>query len=442
MKSTSLSRRTFLNAGLIGAGLGLSPLLRSASALADAAIPASAPTNTSERVLVVVELSGGNDGLNTIVPYRNDEYYKARPNLGIRRGALLEVDRDFGLHPRMVGLRNLWDQDRVAIVHGCGYPNPIRSHFSAMEYWHTARPHSSDARGWLGRMADERWPEGGESFVVNIGQQESLAVRSYHQGPVIFSDPDRFARAGDPLGDRVYETITNTTGKGADATVDRLRNVARTALQSSRQIRTATSHYHTPVSYGLNASSIARDLRNVAALLEARFPAQVYYLSIPGFDTHGNQLDSQQNLLMYVSDALEGFMADLARMARGPDVAVLVFTEFGRRVAENRSGGTDHGTATPMWLIGEGVRGGFHGEAPSLTDLDDGDLKMTTDFRSVYSSILQEWMGDDDASQVLEGDFPPLGLFTPSPSASHSAALGLRPHHRRHDRPSGGDAHV
>jgi uncharacterized protein (DUF1501 family) len=399
-----LTRRDLLRAGALGlAGAGLPGLWRDSALALDDPGP----------ILVVVELAGGNDGLNTVVPYGDDAYYQARPKLGIERDALLRLDEHFGLHPRLLGLRNLWEKQQLAIVHGCGYPNPTRSHFSAMAWWHSGVPHGAEPLGWLGRSADARWPDGRRNSIVNIAQRESLAVRSARHAPIVFADPKSFVRVGDRSSDPVYRRITHRPqDPDAAPRLAFLRDIARTADKSSSQVREATSSYETPVSYGSAAAGLGNDLRKVAALMAADFPARIYYVSMGGFDTHGSQAPTQQNLLMYLGDALEGFLADADRLGRGDDVAVLVFTEFGRRVAENRSGGTDHGTATPMWLLGRGVTPGFHGTAPSLDDLDEGDLIMTTDFRRVYASVLSEWMGIAQPATVLGGDFEPMGLLS------------------------------
>lgn len=399
----TLTRRDLLQAGLAGAVGTALPSLWRGSALA---------MTEPGPILVVVELAGGNDGLNTIVPYRDDAYYRARPKIALERKSVLRIDDDFGFHPRLVGLRKLWDEERVAIVHGCGDPKPTRSHFSAMARWHTGVPAGAERLGWVGRLADARWPDGRTNTIVNIATQESLAVRSARHAPIVFQDPKSFAREASPGGHSVYLDIAMREDTAEAGTpLGFMRHIARTAEKSSTRVRAATAGYETPVKYGSNAASLARDLRNVAALLSDDFPARLYYVGMSGFDTHGGQGATQDLLLTYLGDALEGFMQDVDRLGRSKEVAVLVFTEFGRRVAENRSGGTDHGTATPMWLIGSGVRPGFHGTPPSLVDLDEGDLRMTTDFRRVYASVLSEWMGIGSPADLLQGDFPPLGLL-------------------------------
>lgn len=412
---TGSSRREFLRSGFFGIGVGLGmPLVFEHSALAMAA---QAYHDGKEphpnRILVVVEMAGGNDGLNTVVPCRQDPYYKARPNLALKKESLIRISDEVGLHNRMLGMQKLWDGGRLAIVQGCGYPNPNRSHFTSMEYWHTAIPNGVESLGWIGRFADSFWPKPEPATIVNVALKQSLAVQAAMHAPVVFSDPHRFVRAGDPAQEPVYRSFLDRKSETTNKTLSFLRDISRTAQGNSARVRDAVASYKTPVSYGSEsiASTLSSDLKKVAALISSGFSTRVYYVSMGGFDTHAGQLQQQQGLLMYVADALEGFLTDMKRLGRGQDVAMMMFTEFGRRVAENQSGGTDHGTATPMYVLGEKVKGGLYGAYPRLDDLDaNGDLKMTTDFRSVYATMIEEWMGYQDARGILRGDFPTLKL--------------------------------
>jgi len=404
------TRRAFLRAGLAGAGFALGlPGLWGRAAFAQTAATLAGPASGRERVLVVVELAGGNDGLNTVAPVGHDVYRRLRPKLALKRESTLRLDDAFGLHPRAVGLANLFERGRLAIVHGCGYPEPDRSHFTAMRYWHTAAPHRGEERGWVGRAADALWPAGRKAALVSLGEQESLALRSQHQGAIVFADPDAYQRNGDPGAAALYAKLV---GEGASRreTLDFVRQVARVASETSEQVRAATARYRTSVSYGTPFPTITRDLRNVAALVAADFPARVYYLSFSGFDTHSAQTERQQLLLQYLADALEGFQKDLDRIGRASNVLVLAFSEFGRRVEENASGGTDHGTAGPMFLVGAPVIGGLHGTFPDLADLDDGDLRFTMDFRRVYATALA-WLGVETPGALLGGEFEPLAVL-------------------------------
>jgi len=410
------SRREFLRAGLLGLGIGMRlPYVFERTALAIASEACGDDREAHpERIMVIVELAGGNDGLNTVVPYRQDAYYKLRPTLAIKAQATLKLTDDIGLHPAMTGFKALWDAGQLAIIPGCSYPQPNRSHFTAMAYWHTAVPHGVESNGWVGRFTDAAWPQSAPNQIVNIAARQSLAVQAQHHAPVVFSDPERFVRAGDPSQESVYNTMLAHQSESTSQTLAFVKDIARTAADSAGKVREAIKRYSTPISYGTEgaAASLATDLRKVAALLHAGFPTRVYYVSLGGFDTHANQSVTQQLLLMYVADALEGFLKDVKRLGRASDVAVMLFTEFGRRVAQNQSQGTDHGTATPMYLVGAPVKGGIYGQYPSLDTLDEnGDLLMTTDFRRVYATMIKEWMGFEQPQMILKGDFPTLGSF-------------------------------
>jgi uncharacterized protein (DUF1501 family) len=410
------SRREFLRSGFFGIGVGLAmPLVFERASLAIAAESFLESKETHpERILVVVEMAGGNDGLNTVIPFRNDIYYKARPALAVRAADVLKLNDEIGLHTSMTGFKSIWDQGKLAIVQGCGYPNPNRSHFTSMEYWHTAVPNGAESLGWVGRFADASWPKGEPNKIVNVAERQSLAVQAIRNAPVVFADPNRFVRAGDTSQEPVYKNVLDRQSEQPNKTLSFLREISRTAADSSAKVREAASGYKTTISYGSESSvsSLAPDLKKVAALINAGFGTRVYYVSMGGFDTHSGQAGTQQQLLMYVADALEGFLKDVRRIGRGSDVAVMMFTEFGRRVSQNQSGGTDHGTATPMYILGDKVKGGLYGSYPSLEKLDsNGDLIMTTDFRSVYATMIGEWMGYPDTRTILRGDFPALGAF-------------------------------
>ena len=403
------SRRQFLRDSLHGIGVtaGLPLMLaRTSQALA-----AAEREKHPDRILVVVELSGGNDGLNTVVPYRDDEYYRVRPALGIPKKEAIEVTGAAGFHPSLVGFERLYKDGRMAVVEGCGYPNPSLSHFSSMGFWHTGVPNGGEALGWVGRLADNHSPKDTANAIINIGGAQSLAVRSEVHSPLVFDDPSQLRRQGTEAERAAMKGLSRAT-QAANPALDFLRSTAANAAQSGALVRDAWASYNTPVDYGI-AVGLATDLRKVAALIAADLPTRIYYVSYRGnaFDTHVHQADLHARLLMYTADAVNGFMRDVERIGRGADVAVMMFTEFGRRVEENAGRGTDHGTAGPMFVVGKGVQGGFYGKSPSLTDLDDGNLKMTTDFRRVYATMIAEWMGHSDTKSILKDDFAPLGIF-------------------------------
>ena len=399
-------RRALLRAAL-GAGLfaGTPASLRAALA-ADAA--------TSKRILVVLELSGGNDGLNTLVPYHDDAYYRLRPKIALRENTLRKIDDRFGFSPGMSGFEKLYKDGRMAVIHGCGYEQPSFSHFTSMAYWHTGAPNSGEPYGWMGRLADAIDPRLTPNFLVNVDEAQSLAVRAQRHVPVVFDDPARFARKGLYQERALLDQAGEATGESGhdDGNPARrlLRNVARSARDASQEVRQAWTNYRTPVDYGV----VPLDLPKIASLVAADFPARLYYTAYRhnAFDTHVQQADQHPRLLTYVADSVAGFMRDMERIGRADDVTLLVFSEFGRRAAENTNLGTDHGTANHMYLIGKPVKGGHYGTPSDLMRLDEGgNLIHTTDFRRVYATVAQGWLGLPASVPLLNGQFETFPVF-------------------------------
>jgi uncharacterized protein (DUF1501 family) len=405
------SRQNLLRSGFFGLGIG-SPIpsvfAQTCRTMADQVL-FNGEESHPERILVIIELAGGNDGLDTVIPYTNDAYYKFRPTLSVRSKDVLRVDDTFGFHPSLVSMKRLYESGLLGVVHGCGYPNPSRSHFLSMEWWHTASPHVPQTTGWVGRLADAAWSNAEPETLVNIAAQQSFAVRTKRHSPLVFYDPDEFTRAGDSLQAASYAKLIQCCDSN-NPTLRYLADISRNAIACSSRVCDAVRDYSTPTPYG--ATSLARDLRKIAALIYAGFPTRVYYVSFNGFDTHAGQAGRRYYLLASLGEALYAFQQDLQRLGRASDISVIMFSEFGRRVEENASAGTDHGAAGPMFVMGPFVRAGFHGVHPSLTDLDEnGDLKMTIDFRRVYASVMTEWLGFNGSESVLQGKFKPLGLF-------------------------------
>ena len=406
-----LTRRDFITTGLaaIGASAGL-PLLLQETNLAFAANAAAGFQQAHpERILVVLELSGGNDGLNTVVPYANDEYYRARPTIALPEQDVLKVSDEFGFHSNLLGFERLFKDGYMAVVHGCSYPNPNRSHFESMKFWHTGVPNGAESQGWLGRFADAYQPEPVSSYMVNIAKEQTMAVGAKVHSPVVFDDPARFSRQGSPEQKAIFAEMARKSEHDKNDALRFVRGIASTAEESSAFIQNACAEYRTKADYGYG--DIGVDMKRVVAQIAANSPARIYYLSFGSFDTHVSQSAAQSGLFNQIGDAVHAFLRDLDRIGRADDVSLLMFTEFGRRVQENAGRGTDHGVASPMFIVGKQVKGGFYSEHPSLTDLDQGDLKMTTDFREVYATMIKEWMGFDDAKSVLKADFPTLGVF-------------------------------
>ncbi len=401
------SRRDLLRAAMYGVGVSASAVPMPMFAQAAAALAAQGKRDG--KILVVLELSGGNDGLNTLVPYGDDAYYRLRPNLGIPRNEVRKIDDHFGFSHGMAGFERLYKNGKLAIVHGCGYDNPSFSHFTSMAYWHTAAPNSGEEYGWVGRLADAIAPQAPPNFLVNIGVRQSLAVRSQKHVPVVFDDPNKFSQEKFYDEREILDSVSDD--RPADNPSRRfLLDTARSAKDASVLVREAWSKYHSPVDYGITGL----DLPKVAALIEAGMPTRLYYTSYRNnaFDTHVFQADVHKRLLTYASDAVSAFLLDLERIGRADDVVVMIFSEFGRRVPENVNLGTDHGTANLMFVVGNQVKGGQYGKAPSLTQLDAGDnLIHTTDFRRVYATMIAGWLGYRDTRPLLNGDFEPFDLF-------------------------------
>jgi len=361
-----------------------------------------------DRILVVFELSGGNDGLNTVVPYGDDTYYNLRPTIGIKPTALRKLDDHWGLNPGLLGFERLWKDGQLAIVHGCGYEQPSFSHFTSMAYWHTGAPNRGDEYGWYGRLADSLTSDPSPNLLVNIDTSQSLAVKSRLHTPVVFDEPDRFQRRTLIQEQGVIEAVDEApTGNG---TLDYLNTVARSANQASSLVRDAWAKYKTPIDYGL----VPAQFPKIAACINAGLPTRLYYLAYRNnaFDTHVQQSDLHQRLLSYAGDAVHGFVRDMERLGLADRVAVMIFSEFGRRAPENTNQGTDHGTANLMFLVGKGVRGGHYGTPPNLGALDEGDnLVYTTDFRRVYATAIDGWLKASTAEAVLKGKFEPFKVF-------------------------------
>ena len=401
------TRRDLLRAGMYGVGVtaGVLPL----PLFAQAGATLAAQGKHDGKILVVLELSGGNDGLNTLIPYGDDAYYKHRPHIGVPRKELRPIDDHLGFSGGMAGFERLYKDGKLAVVHGCGYENPSFSHFTSMAYWHTAAPNSGEEYGWVGRLADAMAPAAPPNFLVNIAARQSLAVRSRLHVPVVFDDPNKFTQ--EKFYDEKEILDSAPSSKQVENPTRRfLLETAQSAKDASVLVREAWAKYHSPVDYGITGL----DLPKVAALISAGMPTRLYYTSYRNnaFDTHVYQNDTHRRLLTYASDAVTAFLSDLERIGMANDVVVMIFSEFGRRVPENVNLGTDHGAANLMFVAGKDVKGGQYGAIPSLTKLDaGGNLIHTTDFRRVYATMIDGWLGLHDTRQLLNGDFQPFEMF-------------------------------
>jgi len=360
----------------------------------------AAPPQRDGRVLVVIQLDGGNDGINTVVPFADEGYAKHRKALRLPKERLVKVNDSVGLHPALGEFGKLLEAGKLAVVQGVGYPNPTRSHFRSMAIWHTARLDAEEQAGlgWLGRGLDEA--PGASSLLVGSGPppvalRGRRAVASALERIEDFTlaagaDPRKALPRDEPADD--LAAFVRRSMLDAYATADRLKAVA--GADGGRYPGTG----------------LAGRLRLVARLMKTGVGARVLYTTQGGYDTHSAQLGAHSNLLFELAGAVRAFLDDLTAAKLADRVTVLAFSEFGRRVQENGSSGTDHGTAGTVFLAGPGVKGGLVGKTPSMTDLEGGDLKMGLDFRRVYAAVLEDWLGLP-AQAALSGTFERLPLF-------------------------------
>ena len=405
---SGVSRRQALKIGARGIGLGLlggvSPLPPLFGATSEALAA------TEGKILVVFEWFGGYDGLSTFVPYGDDALYRHRPTIGVRAADVIKVDDHFGFQKSMVGMHRLWEEGNLAVIHGAGYDQPSFSHFASSSYWHTGAPNSGEAYGWYGRTADALDPKGSPNYLVNIAASQTLAVRARDHVPVVFNDPDGFRR------DMFYRQRQGMekldTGQVARGEVHKfLLDVNQSAREASALVKQAWETYNGT----RNPDLRLLDLDRVVALIENDFPARLYYVRLRNslFDTHVNQESPHNRQVQYCSDAVWGFFEEMKRLGKQDEVAMLVHSEFGRRVPENTGLGTDHGTANVSFVLGGGVTGGHYSRPPSLTELVLGDnLQHTTDFRRVYATLIEEFLGYSKSETVLGSKFETLGMFT------------------------------
>jgi uncharacterized protein (DUF1501 family) len=386
----TLSRRKFLQLSGAAAVGAAAPLLTMED-IAQAAQARPLPLGTP--ILIMVTLYGGNDGLNTVVPYTDPIYFSSRPDISYAPEKVLKLDEQLGLNPAMTGIKSLWDQKKVAIVRGVGYPKPNHSHFTSMAIWQSGAPISRLNSGWLGR-----WVESQEVDPM-------LAISLGSVLPPLLAGEKRSGSAL-PLGGLVIPTGTFAKDCQKLAKVASTDNKLMAAAATSMRTLFSVSNTVTPVLKmpapvseelptvnGGNAggdSNLAQQLDVVAKLIAAGSPTRVWSVSLGGFDTHANEANAQAALLGTVSAALSRFTSQMKNTSRGKDIVMMVYSEFGRRVKGNGSQGTDHGTAGPVFLIGDRVKGGFYGDQPSLSKLVNGDLAVTTDFRDIYSAVLED----------------------------------------------------
>jgi uncharacterized protein (DUF1501 family) len=453
------SRRSFLarGAAVISAASTI-PLFLDHSGRVLAAEFAANPQGVGrpDKVLVVVQLAGGNDGLNTVVPFRNDDYYRARPRIGVGRDKVLKLNDELGVHPNAVGFKKLYDAGLLAVCQCVGYPNFNRSHFRSTDIWSSAEPEKTSHSGWLGRYFDSCCsgsdPGNGNgakpqaaspadpAAAIALTNAPPIALEGDKFIPITFKNPAALTYQEGQKSAKlksIFETLNDgeMTELGMDDDDHKMTRlpkipygtqgslnlpkdetdmfVQRSALNArmyAEQIKASIAKVANKAAYPTNP--LANDLKLVAQMITAGLPTRVYYVTLGGFDTHSNQVQRHEKLMETLSSALAAFTDDLKALGQLDRTTVMTFSEFGRRVSENGSQGTDHGEAAPLFVIGSSIKPGFHGPAPDLRKekLSRGDVAFQLDFRRIYATMLKDWLKADDM-KVLGKKFDTLPLF-------------------------------
>lgn len=394
-------------------------------------------TGKDDTILVVLQLAGGNDGLNTLVPFGDDAYHKARPRLAKKEKEIIKLNDHVGLNAAMPFLGSLFKEGDLGVVQGVGYPNPNRSHFVSTSIWETADTSNHSATGWLGRYFDNACPGADPTVGISFNKTQPESFGAVKNPGVCLNSPELyrwihgggekaqaeefFADLNQPEADDhdidpptdggsiampAGGKIGGISGEGNLAFLER---VALDARVSSKKILELAAKHRTAVRY--DGTPLARNLNLVARMIAGGMPTRVYYVSHGGFDTHNQQVNSHDRLLGQLDSSLKSFFADLKEQGNDKRVVLMTFSEFGRRVSENASAGTDHGKASCLFLAGPGIKGGLHGSHPSLTDLSEGDTKHTVDFRSVYGTVLTDWLKAPNLKPILGANYPKMGLI-------------------------------
>jgi uncharacterized protein (DUF1501 family) len=434
------TRRDFLRSTVLGASAAWTvPMFveRTFGQLHDQAkdLAIQPVTGKDDTILIVLQLAGGNDGLNTLVPYADDTYHKSRPRLAKSAKEIIKLDDHVGLNKSLPFLGSLFEQGDLGIVQGVGYPNPNRSHFVSTSIWETADPNNRANTGWLGRYFDNACPGADPTVGISFNKTQPESFGAKKNPGICLNSPElyRWIHGGgqQAKAEEFFSTLNQPDQDDEDAPADGgsiampaggkiggirgegnlafLERVALDAQVSSKKILELAAKHRTSVRY--DGTPLSRNLNLVARMIAGGMPTRVYYVSHGGFDTHNQQINSHDRLLGQLDSALKSFFTDLRQQGNDKRVVLMTFSEFGRRVAENASAGTDHGKASCLFLAGSGIKGGLHGKHPSLTDLAEGDIKHSVDFRSVYGSVLQDWLKAPALKPILGGDFPKLGLI-------------------------------
>jgi uncharacterized protein (DUF1501 family) len=406
------TRREFLlrGVGVVGVGAAVpSYLVRTALAAPEA--------QAGQRVVLLLQLGGGNDALSMLVPYGHEEYGKVRQATRIKDDEVIKLNNELGLHPKLTGFKELFDQGAFAAIPGVGYPNPNYSHFTATDIWHTADQNPESAPfGWLGHASDLAFRDNPDpKLTIAVGTARTPRALIGKDHPALsFGDPESYRYAGD-RGDQTrqttYRNLNRPLGEGSPASLHFVAQTAVNANDSSDQIRQLAREYKSQVEYP--KTGLGQNLRNIAALIVGGLSTRIYFTEQGGYDTHAGQRNHHDNLMAQLNDAVSAFYKDLTAQGHAERVLTFTTSEFGRNVKENGSQGTDHGAASAQFMFGPGVKPGVHGQHPSLTDLQGGgagSLKHTVDFRSVYATVMEKWL-ECPSEPVLGQPFPLIDCF-------------------------------
>lgn len=398
-----MERRDFLKLSALASASAYIPNVMSASN------PFLQQAASAGKAVVVIQLSGGNDGLNMIVPYRNDIYYKVRPRLAVGKNEVIRLTDEVGLNPKMTQLQSLYDRGMVSIINGVGYPDPNKSHFRSMEIWHTASDSNQVLQtGWIGRFLDEQCNTCAFPYTaIELDDAMSMVMRGEVKSGLASTDPKKLVElTKHPFFQHIVKASDEHHHHHPQ--VEFLRE---TLVQTSSSIDYLAEKQAKGTNNELYDSKLGKQLKTAARLINGGSETKLYYLRHGSFDTHANQRGGHDRLLEQLSNGIGTFMSDIQKGGRSEDVMVMVFSEFGRRVKQNGAGGTDHGKANNVLLIGKGVKNaGIYNKMSSLTDLDDGDLKYHVDFRSVYKTVLENWL-HVPSEGILKKDFTDLGIL-------------------------------
>ena len=407
-----VTRRDFLCSGIAAAGVGII----APPVLAKSVFAATMDGNHNDRVLVVLQLGGGNDGLNTVIPYADPAYLTARPTIGIKPDEVLHLDDHVGLNPVMPGIKKLFDGGQVAVVQGVGYDNPTYSHFEGLYVWEHADPQRRQTDGWLGKLLASQLDASGHPLAgCALGQASTPSeLRANGATVSVIDSVESYQVQGGAGREVAAPALYRRTPGVYGALFDQALSTAESGIsaigKSASSYKPAATYEPKSTVYG-SKNDLATALQLTAEMIVTQPDVKICHVVLGGFDTHQNELQRQNALLTYVDAAVSAFMADLTAHGQADRVVLMTWSEFGRRVAENGGKGTDHGAASPLFVVGKPVKGGLYGEQPSLTStIDGGNLKYTVDFRSVYQTLIRDWLQADPAS-VLGGSFPELPLF-------------------------------